>query len=60
VHKLKRLLLEMGSRILRTNHHNQGARLEKQDCEKKNAEVLLEPNPNSTEESYKITAVFEG
>ena len=26
---------------------------------KKN-EVLLEPKPNSTEESYKITAVFEG
>ena len=27
---------------------------------KKNAEVLLEPNPDSTEESYKITVVFEG
>jgi hypothetical protein len=27
---------------------------------KKNAEILLEPNPNSTEESYKITVVFEG
>ena len=27
---------------------------------KKNAEVLLEPNLNSTEETYKITAVFEG
>jgi hypothetical protein len=25
----------------------------------KNAEVLLEPNPNSTEETYKITAIFE-
>jgi hypothetical protein len=34
--------------------------LEKQEREKKNAEVLLEINPNSTEESYKITAVFEG
>ena len=33
---------------------------EKQEREKKNAEVLLETNPNSTEESYKITAVFEG
>ena len=33
---------------------------EKQEREKKNAEVLLEPNPNSTEESYKITVVFEG
>src|SRR5665647_632974 len=33
---------------------------EKQEREKKNAEVLLEPNPNSTEETYKITAVFEG
>jgi hypothetical protein len=27
---------------------------------RKNAEVLLEPNPNSTEESYKVTVVFEG
>jgi hypothetical protein len=27
---------------------------------KVNAEVVLEPNPDSTEESYKITAVFEG
>jgi hypothetical protein len=26
---------------------------------KKNAEVVLEPNPDSTEESYKITVVFE-
>jgi hypothetical protein len=26
----------------------------------KNAEVLLEPNPNSTEETYKIIAVFNG
>jgi hypothetical protein len=33
---------------------------EKQDREKKNAEVLLEPNNNSTEQSYKITAIFEG
>ena len=33
---------------------------EKLEREKKNAEVLLEPNPNSTEESYKITVVFEG
>lgn len=32
----------------------------KQEREKKNAEVLLEPNLNSTEESYKITVVFEG
>ena len=33
---------------------------EKQEHEKKNAEVLLEANPNSTEETYKITVVFEG
>ena len=33
---------------------------EKQEREKKNAQVLLEQNPNSTEESYKITVVFEG
>ena len=33
---------------------------EKQEREKKNAEVLLEPDPNSTEESYNITVVFEG
>jgi hypothetical protein len=33
---------------------------EKIDREKKNAEVLLELNPNSTEERYRITAVFDG
>jgi hypothetical protein len=33
---------------------------EKLDREKKKIEVLLEINPNSTEESYKITAVVEG
>jgi hypothetical protein len=27
---------------------------------KKNAEVLLAPNPNSTWESFRITVVFEG
>src|SRR5665647_2345885 len=33
---------------------------EKQEREKKNAEVLLEINLNSAEESYKITVDFEG
>jgi hypothetical protein len=33
---------------------------EKQEREKKNAEVLLEPNPNSSEETYKITVVLDG
>ena len=34
--------------------------LEQLEREKKNSEVLLEITPNSTEESYKITVVFEG
>jgi hypothetical protein len=36
--------------------------VEKQEIlnNKKNAEILLEPNPNSTEVSYKITIIFEG
>ncbi len=33
---------------------------EKLDLEKKNAQVVLEPDTNSTEESFNITAVFEG
>ena len=39
--------------------YSEAEKLEMQNS-KKNAEVVLEPNPDSTEESYKITVVFEG